>query len=126
MKKLFTLFAIAAIMALAACSTTGPAGTPDASQVAQIQMACAVDAGLRPQVTVLISLPGVATPEAIAAVVAARGVIDTVCANPAGSVQANALAAFSGATATVLGFIAQSKMPKPAATPAASAPVAAK
>jgi len=87
------LFVAVAVLALSACATA-----PTDQQVAAIQNACAVDAGLRPVVTILLATPGLAQPEDVAAVVAARAVIDPICANPAGPVQANALAALTGAT----------------------------
>lgn len=96
---------IIAILALSGCASMG--GTPDANQVQQIQTACAVDAGIRPTVTALLALPGLAKPEEIAAVVAARAVIDPICANPSGSIQANAIAAVTSASAQVIGIVAQ-------------------
>lgn len=104
--------AAAASLSLAGCAASG---APDAPQVQMIQNACAVDAGLRPTVTALLAVPGLATPDEVAAVVAARAVIDPVCANPAGSVQANAIAAVTGASATVLGIVTQMQARKAAA-----------
>lgn len=102
MKKLFAFYLACAVLALAACATA-----PGAAQVQQIQTSCAVDAGLRPTVDVLLAVPGLATAEEVAAIGAARAVIDPICANPAGSVQANALAAFSGATVRLVNIAAQ-------------------
>ena len=85
MKKLFA----AATVSLSACNIIGCATPPTAAQVSAIQQACALDALARPTVSALLALPGLATPEEIAAVVAARAVIDPVCANPGAPVAAN-------------------------------------
>ncbi len=82
---------ILAVIALAACTTTGGQVAPNAQMVQQIQQACLVDAGVRPIVTALLAVPNLATVQEIAAVAAARQVIDPICANPSGSVQANTL-----------------------------------
>ena len=115
MKK---ILAIAALSILAACAATAPTD----NQVAQIQTACAVDAGIRPSVTALMVF---ATPKEEAAITAARAVIDPICANPAAPLQSTAISTFSAAAAQVVGYYAQLQARKstPAAvTPAASAP----
>ncbi len=119
MKKFF-LFLAAAVLALAfaACTTTG---APNATQVQAIQQACAIDAGVRPSVTVLLSIPGLATVQEVAAVAAARAVIDPICANPAGSVQANSLAVLSSATGQVTSILIQLQARKAGAVPAPAA-----
>jgi hypothetical protein len=103
MKKYFFVLTVAISGALIGCAT----GSPDAAQVQQIQNACAVDAGLRPTVTVLLAIPGLAKVEEVAAVTAARAVIDPICANPAGNVQANSIAALTNASAQVVGIVTQ-------------------
>jgi len=123
MKRFFTVLFVAilcavGLAALPACSTN-PAATPNATQVTQIQNACAFDAGLRPTVSALLAIPGLARPQEIAAVAAARAVIDPICANPGGSVQANTIAAVTGATAQVLTIATQLQQ---RSNPAASAP----
>lgn len=112
------MLAASAVMALSAC-----AGAPTATGVQAIQNACALDAGLRPTVTLLIAF---ATPQEAAAVTAARAVIDPVCANPSGTYEANTVAAVSGAAGQILAVVTelkarQGKSPTPA--PAASAVV---
>ena len=97
--------AAAACLMLAACSTPGAA--PNAAQVSEIQTACAVDAGLRPTITGLLAIPNLATLDEVAAVTAARAVIDPICANPSGTVQAHAIAAVTSASAQVLGIVTQ-------------------
>lgn len=77
MKKLLISLAV---MALAAC-----ASSPGDDPVQAIQRACADDAAIRPSVTALLAVPGLASPKAIATVTAARVVIDGVCAAPAAS-----------------------------------------
>ena len=116
MKKLFTLAAACSVLALAACSTTG---TPEAGQVQQIQTACAVDAGIRPTVTALLAIPGLATVQEVAAVGAARAVIDPICANPGGSVQANAITILVSANAQLVGIVAQLQARKATVDPVA-------
>lgn len=101
MKK--TLLALS-VAALAGCSAV-PA-TPDAQQLSAIQTACAADAALRPTVTVLLAIPGLATPEQVVGIAAARAVIDPVCAHPADGVAGNALAAVSGAAGQIVAYVA--------------------
>ena len=87
-----TIAILASALLLSACATS-PTGavTPTAQTVQQIQQACLVDAGIRPIVTALLAVPGLATVQEVAAVAAARQVIDPICANPAGSIQANTM-----------------------------------
>lgn len=118
MKKFFALFAACAALALVACA----AGAPEANEVQQIQAACAVDAGLRPTVTALMAVPGLVQPADDAAIVAARAVIDPICANPAGTPQANAISILVGANAQLVGIVTQIQARKMAAEyPAATA-----
>lgn len=102
----------AAVMGLTAC-----AGAPTAGGVAVIQNACAIDAGIRPTVSVLLVL---ATPQESAAVTAARAVIDPVCANPSGSYEANTISAVTAASAQVLSVVTTLQARK-AHAPAAAA-----
>ena len=115
MKRFFLTLALAALSfaglaVLPACTTA-----PTADQVAQIQTACAVDAGLRPTVTALLAIPGLATTQEVAAVTAARAVIDPICANPAGTPQANALAALTTASGQVVAIVTTLQARKAAA-----------
>ena len=97
------------LLALAAATLTAcvaQPSTPDAKQLAAIQGACAADAALRPTVTLLLAVPGLATPQEAAGVAAARAVIDPICANPSAGLAGNALAAVSGAAGQVVAFVA--------------------
>lgn len=89
---------------ISAC-VTQPAA-PDAQQIAAIQGACAADAALRPTVTVLLAVPGLATPQEVAGVAAARAVIDPICSNPSAGLAGNALAAVSGAAGQIVAYVA--------------------
>lgn len=109
------LLALTAAGALAVSLLAGCANPPTGDQVQAIRNACAFDAGLRPTVTMLLAVPDLATPEEIGAVAAARAVIDPICANPAGAPQENAIAAVSGASATIVGVVTQLQMRKAAA-----------
>jgi len=94
-QRLFSLILSAGFaLALTACQSTGPLPT---EQVQQIQAACNADAVIRPTANVLMTF---ATPAETAAVVAARAVIDPICANPA-NIGANAPAQLAAATGTV-------------------------
>ena len=77
--KRFALFVLAAFAAFffSACTTV-----PTSNEVALIQNACNVDATLRPTVTALLAVPGLATPEEVLIVNTARSAIDPICANP--------------------------------------------
>ena len=123
MKHIFSLFCAfvlaAIVVGLTACAS--PAGAPDAAQAQQIQMACAVDAGLRPTVTALMAIPGLVQPAENVAIVAARAVIDPICANPAGNIQANAISVLVNANAQLVGIVAQVQARKNAAADAAPA-----
>lgn len=109
MKNLLALVSLAAL-----CACASFTGVPDAAQVIAIQNACAIDAGIRPTVSLLMVL---ATPAEALAVTDARAIIDPICANPTGSVQANTLAALSGASAQIVGVLttleARKAAPKP-------------
>jgi len=109
---------VASAAMLGGCSTL--TGTPTDSQVAIIQNACAVDAGVRPTVTALLAIGGLATADETAAVTAARALIDPICANPSGSVQANALAVVTGATGQIVAIVTKLQARKAAAPPAAA------
>ena len=117
MKKLIAFYLACAALALAACATA-----PDASQVQQIQTACAVDAGLRPTVTAMMAVPGLVQPAEDAAIVAARAVIDPICANPSGTPQANAISILVSANAQLVGIVTQIQARKMAAESPAAAP----
>lgn len=111
--------ALVALASITACAAF--TGTPGAAQVVAIQDACAIDAGLRPTVQALIFL---ATPDEQKAVQVAEAGIDTVCANPSGSIEANTLAIFGENTAQIINIVGQLKSRKArAAASAASAPV---
>ena len=103
------------VLALSACSTTGTATPPTDQQVAAINAACATDAAIRPSVTVLMAIPGLATPQEAAGIVAARAIIDQICANPSASLQASGVTALSGAVGQVVAYVAQLEARKAAA-----------
>lgn len=112
---------LACAAALGGCSTVG--GTPTDTQVAAIQNACNLDAAVRPTVTVLLEIPGLATVAEKAAIDGARTIIDPICANPSGSVQANALAALTGASGQIVAIVTKLQLRKasPTSPPASSA-----
>jgi len=110
-----------AVAFVSGCSTTPPTD----SQVAAIQSACAVDAAVRPTVTALLAIPGLAKAEEVTAVVAARAVIDPICVKPSGTVQANAVAAITAASGQVIGIVTQLQARKASAPPATSLSTAA-
>lgn len=83
MNKYLLALAIAGLVILSACTTP-----PPSQIVAAIQNACFIDATMRPTVTALEPL---ATPTQVLAINTARSVIDPICANPEGSVQANTM-----------------------------------
>lgn len=119
--SLIACVACAIGLALSACTSTGgPASLTD-QQVARIQAACATDAAIRPSVTVLLTIPGLATPEQIAGIAAARAVIDPICANPAAGLQGNASAALAGAVGQVVAYMAQMQTQRAMADPGAGA-----
>lgn len=119
---LWRLVAIASFgLALSACSTAGGPASPTDQQVERIQAACATDAAIRPSVTVLLTIPGLATPEQIAGIAAARAVIDPICANPAAGLQGNASAALAGAVGQVVAYVAQMQAQRAMADPGAGA-----
>ena len=93
MKK--SLLALLAVGTLALGACTSP---PTQNEINIITNACNVDAAIRPLVTALAPL---ANPEEILAVTTARGVIDPICANPAGSVASNTVAVLSSNVATI-------------------------
>lgn len=110
-KHVLSLIAILACalgaMVMSACSTTGAPASPTDQQIARITAACATDAAIRPSVTVLLTIPGLATPEQIAGIAAARAVIDPICANPAAGLQGSSAAALAGAVGQVVAYVAQ-------------------
>ena len=100
-------------LSLAACTTV-----PTTDQVAMIQNACNIDATIRPTVTALLAVPGLATPEENLAVQAARDAIDPICANPTGTPAANAQAILAKQTGNIIGIIAALQARKSGAAPA--------
>jgi len=121
-RMLLSLVALLALAFCAACASLG--GAPN---VAAIQTACAADAAIRPDVSLLLPF---ATMQEAAAVTAARAVIDQVCANPSAPVETATAQAFSTATAQVIGFVVTMKArsahpaPTPPASPASSVALA--
>ncbi|KAB2965827.1 hypothetical protein [Zoogloea sp.] len=108
MKQIISrVLCVACTIFLAACVTAGAPGAPSDSQVARIQAACATDAAIRPSVTVLLTIPGLATPEQAAGIAAARAVIDPICAHPEAGLQGNSAAALAGAVGQVVAYVAQ-------------------
>lgn len=114
MKRFLLSIAVAAASAVVLATLPACATAPTDNQIQAIQNACAFDAGIRPTVTVLLAMPGLAKPEQIAVVAAARAVIDPICANPGGMPQANAAAALAGATGQVLSVLADLQAKKSA------------
>ncbi len=108
------------LIAAAALALTGCVSTPgqDSKQpdVAQIQAACAADALIRPSVSALLDVPGLATLEQKGAVMAARAVIDPICANPAAAKQ-GAITGLTNATAQVLAVYVAMKQSRAASAP---------
>lgn len=96
-----------ALSAALLCGCASAPTEPGAQAVARIQAACATDAAIRPSVTVLLTIPGLATPEQIAGIAAARAVIDPICANPGAGLQGNSAAALAGAVGQVVAYVAQ-------------------
>lgn len=97
MKKSLLVLLAGIAICLGACTTPPPSDV-----VAAIQNACVIDAGIRPTVTALEPL---ATPAEVLAINAARSVIDPICANPAGSVQANTLTILATNVGNIQGII---------------------
>jgi hypothetical protein len=116
--------ALAAIACSALCACAALTATPSQAQVTAIQSACIGDAVIRPIVT---DLEVLATPAEVAAITAARAVIDPVCANPSAPLAADAATTFSESTAQIATIVASLQARKkaapaaPAPTPAASA-----
>lgn len=105
---------MAAALSIAVCFA-GCTTPPTQTQVQQITNACAMDKGLRPSVDVLLAIPGLAKPEEIAAVAAARAIVDPICANPSAPFPADPTAQITQATATVAGLVVQIEARKAAA-----------
>lgn len=94
---------IVGLCLLAACTTP-----PTPGQQSQIRMACAADAGIRPSVDVMLMIPGLAKPEEVAAVVAARAIIDPICKDPAAPFAGgDPYVAVTQASASVAGVLVQ-------------------
>lgn len=85
---------------LAACATP-----PTAGQVYAIQTACSSDAALRPTVSILLAIPGLATPQEVAGIAAARAIIDPICADPAAPASATAVQSIAGAAGQVAAYV---------------------
>lgn len=113
MKRSFAIAAVA--LALAGCvSTPGQDGQhPD---VAGIQAACAADALIRPSVSALLDVPGLATLEQKGAVMAARSIIDPICRDPAAA-QQGAISGLTNATAQVLAVYVAMRQARAASAP---------
>lgn len=119
--SLITIAACAIGLALSACTTTGVPTSLTDQQVARIQAACATDAAIRPSVSVLLTIPGLATSEQIAGIAAARAVIDPICANPGAGLQGNSAAALAGAVGQVVAYVAQMQAQRATADPGTGA-----
>lgn len=82
--------------------------TPTPAQVNAVRMACAADAGIRPSVDVMLAIPGLAKPDEVAAVIAARGIIDPICKAPdAPFAGGDPYVAVSQASGTIAGILVQ-------------------
>ncbi len=97
MKKSLLALLAGIVLVLGACTTPPPADI-----IAAIQNACVIDAGLRPTITALEPL---ATPFQVLIIKSARSVIDPICANPSGSVQANTLTILATNIGNIQGVI---------------------
>lgn len=97
-KKLLSVL-VPALLA-AACSTP-----PTAGQLYAIQTACGSDAALRPTVSILLSIPGLATPQEVAGIAAARAIIDPICADPGAPVGTTAAQSLAGAAGQVAAYV---------------------
>lgn len=106
------VFALVAALVLAACASS-PDQPPD---VSRLQAACAADAVIRPSVSALLDVPGLATLEQRAAVMAARAVIDPICRDPAAA-QQGAITGLTNATAQVLAVYVAMKQARAASAP---------
>lgn len=106
---------IAAALALAGCAA-GPATDGAQPDVSRIRAACAADALIRPSVSALLDVPGLAGLEQKAAVMAARAVIDPICRDPA-SAQQGAITGLTNATAQVLAVYVALKQSRAASAP---------
>lgn len=115
-----TILSVACGLVLSACVTAGAPVALSDQQVARIQAACATDAAIRPSVTVLLTIPGLATPEQAAGIAAARAIIDPICANPAAGLQGNSAAALAGAVGQVVAYVAQLQAQRTAAADSGS------
>lgn len=102
---------IAATIMLTAC-----ASAPQPADVQRIQAACAADALIRPTVSALLDVPGLASLEQRGAVMAARAVIDPICRDPAAA-QQNAIAGLTAATGQVLAVYTAIRQAKAASAP---------
>lgn len=116
-QTLACIICMACSIVLSACVTAGAPVAPTDQQVARIQAACATDAAIRPSVTVLLTIPGLATPEQAAGIAAARAIIDPICANPAAGLQGNSAAALAGAVGHVVAYFAQMQARRAAEDP---------
>lgn len=108
----FATMRFVALLAVLACGMllflAGCVTPPTPTQAGQIRMACAADAGIRPSVSIALAIPGLAKPEEIAAVAAARAVIDPICADPTKPVLGvDPYVAVTQATAQVAGILVQ-------------------
>ena len=117
MKKLALVLSATAAFVLSACTTV-----PTQDQVNLIKNACNVDATIRPTVTALLAVPGLATPAEAQAITVARAAIDPICANPEGTPAANAQAILANQTGNILGIIATLQARKAGAAPLTVAP----
>ena len=102
-----TILSVACSIALSACVAGVAPGAPADQQVARIQAACATDAAVRPSVTVLLTIPGLATHEQAAGIEAARAIIDPSWAKRAAGVQGNRAAELGGAVGQGVAYVAQ-------------------
>ena len=105
------LIVIAAALALAAC-----ASAPQPPDVAKIQAACAADAVVRPSVSALLDVPGLASLEQRGAIMAARAVIDPICRDPAAA-QQGAITGLTNATGQVLAVYVAMRQARAASAP---------
>ena len=78
--------AIAAIVLLSiGCSTV-----PTVNGANMIAQACVIDATIRPTVSALLAVHGLANPDEVVAITVARAAIDPICSNPTAPASVNA------------------------------------
>lgn len=110
MTRIIIGIACIAIAAVFAGSLSGCATAPTANQVQDITIACAADSAARPAAQIAVAATG--NPAYVAGLTALEAGIDQVCANPAASAQANALALLNANIGKVAQIVANANAAK--------------